>query len=60
MAKLKFCLLWLLLDMSMEVGADQLRLGRDTSVLENIVGLDVCREECVVGDGVHGTGGDHV
>ena len=44
----------------MEVGADQLRLGRDTVVLVNIVGLDVCGEECVVGDRVHGTGVEHV
>ena len=29
-------------------------------VLVNIVGLNVCREECVVGDRVHGTGVDHV
>ena len=29
-------------------------------VLVNIMGLDVCREECVVGDRVHSTGVDHV
>ena len=56
--KSKFCLLWLLL----EVGAEQFRLSLvDILVcLMNIVSLKVCREECVVGDRVHGTGVDHV
>ena len=56
--KSKFCLLWLLL----EVGAEQFRLGLVEILvcLMNIVSLKVYREECVVGDRVHGTGDDHV
>ena len=64
MLKFKLCLLWLFLDVSVfvEVVAEQLKLGsvKIPVCLMNIVGLNVFREECVVGDRVLGTGDDQV